>query len=127
MVRWISRRIGNDSAHVGLRTGDAGAPVGPRAAFVGAVAVGFGAWGVFQATLSPDLVMPLVATVFFVLAAVLGPLAWLRRGMSPLNVTYSDVVGALTLIGVFAAAAIEPEQMMRLIEGGAGMNSKLER
>ncbi|WP_444841728.1 hypothetical protein [Bradyrhizobium sp.] len=86
---------------------------------------GFAAWGIFQATLPADLVMPLVATAFFVLAAVLGPLAWLRREMSPLNVTYTDVVGALTLIGVFAAAAIEPEQMLRLIEGG--MNPKLER
>jgi hypothetical protein len=94
--------------------------------FVGAVVVGFAAWGIFQATLSADLVMPLVATVFFALAAVLGPLAWLCRGMNPLNVTYTDVVGALTLIGVFAAAAIEPEQMVRLIESGA-VDPKLER
>jgi hypothetical protein len=124
MARRISRRIENGLASFGPRSHHAGAPLGPRAVFVGAVVVGFGAWGVFQATLSPDLVMPLVATVFFVLAAVLGPLAWLRRGMSPLNVTYTDVVGALTLIGVFAAAAIEPEQMVRLIEGG--MNPELE-
>ena len=69
--------------------------------------------------------MPLVATVFFLLAAVLVPLAWLRRGMNPLNVTYADVAGALTLIGVFAAAAIEPEQMVRLIEStGAGIQSR---
>ena len=87
--------------------------------------MGFAAWGVFQATVSPDLVMPLVATVFFVLAAVLVPLAWLSRGMSPRNVTYTDVAGALTLIGVFAAAAIEPEQMVRLIESGGGWNPKI--
>lgn len=126
MARRISRRIGNGSDPLGLRAGQAGAAVGPRAVFAGAVAVGFGAWGFFQATLSPDLVMPLVATVFFLLAAVLGPLAWLRRGMNPLNVTYTDVVGALTLIGVAAAAAIEPEQMMRLFDDG-NLNPKLER
>ncbi|MGQ0685641.1 MAG: hypothetical protein ACT4OC_25030 [Bradyrhizobium sp.] len=125
MARRISRRIGNGSAPFGLRSGHAGVPRGPTAVFAGAVVAGFAAWGIFQATLPADLVMPLVATAFFVLAAVLGPLAWLRREMSPLNVTYTDVVGALTLIGVFAAAAIEPEQMLRLIEGG--MNPKLER
>ena len=127
MARWLSRRIGNELASFGLRSDQAGAPLGPRAVFIGAVVVGFAAWGIFQATLTPDLVMPLVATVFFVLAVVVGPLAWLRRGMSPLNVTYTDVVGALTLIGVFAAAAIEPEQMIWLLEGGGNLNPKLER
>lgn len=127
MARKLTRRIGNGSALFGLRSDQAGAPLGPRAVFIGAVVAGFAAWGVFQATLNPDLVMPLVATVFFVLAVVVGPLAWLRRGMSPLNVTYTDVVGALTLIGVFAAAAIEPEQMVRLLEGGGNLNPKQER
>lgn len=127
MARKLSRRIGNGSASFGSRSDQAGAPLGPRAVFVGAVVTGFAAWGVFQATVSPDLVMPLVATVFFLLAAVLVPLAWLRRGMNPLNVTYADVAGALTLIGVFAAAAIEPEQMVRLIESTGGWNPKSER
>jgi hypothetical protein len=126
MARKLSRRSDNGSAFFGWRSDQADA-VGPRAVFAGAVVAGFAAWGFFQATLAPDLVMPLVATVFFVLAAVLGPLAWLRRSMNPLNVTYTDVVGALTLIGVFAAAAIEPEQMVRLIESGGGWNPKSER
>lgn len=125
MARRISRRIG--LASFGSRSDHAGAPWGPRAVFVGTVVVGFAAWGIIQATATPDLVMPLVATLFFVLAVVVGPLAWLRRGMSPLDVTYTDVVGALTLVGVFAAAAIEPEQMVRLIEGGGNLNPKLER
>jgi hypothetical protein len=125
MARKLFRRNGNGSVSFGLRSDQAGAPLGPSAVFIGAVIVGFAAWGVFQATLTPDLVMPLVATVFFVLAVVVGPLAWFCRGISPLDVTYTDVVGALTLIGVFAAAAIEPEQMVRLIEGSG--NPKPER
>jgi hypothetical protein len=82
--------------------------------FAGAVAAGFAVWVVSKATLSPDLVMPLVATAFFVLAATVALLAWRHRGMDPHRVTYRDVAGALTLIGVFAAAAIEPQQMVRL-------------
>ena len=35
--------------------------------------------------------------------------------MNPANVTYADVAGALTLIGLFAAATIEPEQLVRLV------------
>ena len=127
MARKLSRRSENGSTSFGSRSDQAGAALGPRAVFAGAVVAGFAAWGFFHATLAPDLVMPLVATVFFVLAAVLVPLAWFRRGMNPLNVTYADVAGALTLIGVFAAAAIEPEQMVRLIESGGGWNPKSER
>ena len=38
--------------------------------------------------------------------------------MDPDNVTYADVAGALTLIGLCAAATIDPEQMVRLVESG---------
>jgi hypothetical protein len=38
------------------------------------------------------------------------------------QVTYADVAGALTLIGLCAAATIDPDQMVRLVEGGRAEN-----
>ena len=60
--------------------------------------------------------MPLVSTLLLVLAASFGATAWWRGWMDPDGVTYRDVAGALTLIGLCAAATIEPEQMMRIVQ-----------
>jgi hypothetical protein len=100
---------------VGRRSAETGRRPSAELVFAGAVFLGFAVWGISSATFSADLVMPLVATTFFALAAALGLVAWRYRGMDPNRVTYADVAGALTLIGVFAAAAIEPEQMIRLV------------
>lgn len=60
--------------------------------------------------------MPLVATAFIALAALSGLIAWRTPIGGRQELTYTDVAGALMLIGAFAAAAIEPEQMVRLVE-----------
>jgi hypothetical protein len=99
------------------RPGQIGKRPAAELVFAGALIVGFAVWGASTAMLSADLVMPLVATTFLLLATVLGLAAWHFRGMNPNRVTYTDVAGALTLIGVFAAAAIEPQQMVRLVTG----------
>ncbi len=118
MARKASDRGKDQGAPLGRRshaTRD-GSVAGPQLAFAGAVLLGFAVCGASKAMLPSDLVMPLVASAFLVIAAALGLVAWRHRGMDPRQVTYTDVVGALTLIGVFAAAAIEPEQMVRLVE-----------
>jgi hypothetical protein len=62
-------------------------------------------------------VMPIVASLFFAFAAVFGLVAFLQSSRIDLTrVTYADVAGALTLIGICAAATIDPEQMVRLVE-----------
>ena len=43
--------------------------------------------------------------------------AWRRPRRRGPRLTYWDVAGALTLIGICVAAAIEPEQMVRLVAG----------
>jgi tryptophan-rich sensory protein len=72
------------------------------------------AWGASRALLSPDAAVPVVSTVLLLLAAVCGVIAWRHGRMNPRNVTYTDVAGALTLIGLCAAATIDPDQMIRL-------------
>jgi hypothetical protein len=89
---------------------------GPQAGFFGATVTGFAVWAVSFALLPAEMVMPVVATLFLVLAAVLAGVAWFNRGMDPAQVTYADAAGALTLIGFFAAATIDPDQLVRLVE-----------
>ena len=90
---------------------------GPELAFAGATLAGFAAWAASSVTLPPGLIMPAVATVFLAFAAALAMVAW-RREVDPDQVTYADVAGALTLIGICAAATIDPDQLVRLVEGG---------
>jgi hypothetical protein len=66
--------------------------------------------------------MPVVATVFLAFAVAFGALAWWRGRMDESGITYRDVAGALTLIGICAAATIDSEQMIRI----AQLNSSVE-
>ena len=89
---------------------------GPRAGFLAATVVGFGALGLARAFLSADAVMPVAATAFLILAVMMAAIAWANRGADAAQVTYMDVAGALTLVGFFAAMTIDPDQLMRLVE-----------
>jgi hypothetical protein len=73
-------------------------------------------------TLPPDLIMPVVATLFLGFAAVLAMFAGRDHEVGSGQVTYADVAGALTLIGLCAAATIDPDQMVRLVESGRREN-----
>lgn len=87
----------------------------PRLGFAIAIlACGLG-WAVAARVLPPDAVIPTVSTLMLGFAALFGVIAWRREPKDSSNVTYADVAGALTLIGLFAAATIEPEQLVRLV------------
>jgi|GEM_PF-5262541 len=92
------------------------AAVGPEVGFFGVLLIALAAAAVSRATLPPDLLMPMLATLFLLFAAAFGAIAWRHRRMDPGGVTYRDVAGALTLIGLCVAAAIEPDQMVRLMQ-----------
>lgn len=89
---------------------------GPEAGFLAATLACLAAWGISQAVLPSDMAMPIVAIFFLALACVLGLVASHHRGMDPAVVTYADAAGALALIGLFAAATIDPDQLVRLVE-----------
>jgi len=66
--------------------------------------------------LSPDLALPLTSTLLFVLAALIALVGWNRGPASDRNsITYRDVAGALTLIGIFAATLMDQDQMARIV------------
>jgi hypothetical protein len=96
------------------------AGIGPQLVFAGAIGAGLAAWAVSQAMLPLDAVMPVVSTLLLVLAGAIAVIARLHGWMDPNNVTYHDVAGALTLIGLGAAATIDADQMMRLMQMQSG-------
>ncbi len=89
---------------------------GPPAILAGAIAVGAATWFYVSRNHAPEMLLPAVATLFFTLAALLAAIAWNRATMqSP--VSYRDVTGVLVLLGICAAAAVEPEHMTQLLQG----------
>ena len=92
--------------------------IGPQLGFAAATFSAFAAWSGLLVTTSRDLVMPVLATLFLLFAVTFAVTAWLRRGREdPTRVTYADVAGALTLIGLFAASTIDPEHFVRTVFG----------
>lgn len=91
--------------------------IGPQLGFAAATLSGFTAWSGLVVT-SRDLAMPVLASLFLMFAATFAITAWRRRGFEdPTRVTYADVAGALTLIGLFAASTIDPENLVRTVIG----------
>ena len=92
----------------------------PQLGFAAATVAVFAAYAGLIGTASHHVVMPVVATMFLAFAAVFAVVAWRRRAEDPTTVTHADVAGALTLIGLFAAATIDPDQLVRIVaETGA--------
>jgi hypothetical protein len=85
---------------------------GPQIVFVGALAAAVATAAVLDQSLS----LPAVSTLLFVLAAAVALIAWRRPRRGP-RLSYWDVAGVLTFIGICVAAAIEPDQMVRLVAG----------
>jgi peptidoglycan/LPS O-acetylase OafA/YrhL len=90
---------------------------GPAAILAGAAAIGAAAWLYLARVLPADALLPAICALLFVLAAVAAVVAWTRPQSGAGPFTYWDVAGVLMLISVCAAAAVEPDQMVRLVEG----------
>ena len=99
---------------------------GPQALFFTALLIALGAWIFAERTFSQDAIMPIVATLLFLLAAGTA-IVWRRETGASDRVTYWDVAGALTFIGIGAAALIDPEQMLRLIASAPEETEALSR
>ena len=91
---------------------------GPEVTFTAAVVTAFAALAACAAMFPADIVLPAVSTLLFVMACLVALVAW-RSGHTRerSHVTYWDVAGALTLLGICVASQIDPDQMVRLVEG----------
>jgi hypothetical protein len=99
------------------QAGDTTDGYGPQFAFAAATLTGFTVWTGCVMTLPHGFAAPIVTTVFLALAVVFALVAWRCRKDDPTNVTYTDVAGALTLIGLCLSATIEPDPLLRLVQG----------
>ena len=91
----------------------------PRTLFRGGaiVAATVAVLAALHGLLPREIVLPVIATGCFVLAAVAAVAAKLRAHAPHNGITLWDVAGALTFIGIFASALIAPEQLVQIIEG----------
>ena len=90
--------------------------VGPQLVLTGALAAVLTAGAVFQHTMSNDALLPGLSFAFFIVAATVAMIAW-QHPLPARQFSYWDAAGALTVIGIVIAAAVEPEQMVRLVAG----------
>jgi hypothetical protein len=91
--------------------------IGPWFAFGTAIAAATVVWAGLIGSIPTALMTPVAVTLLFAFAAGLALLARARSAHDPGQITYTDVAGALTLIGLCAAAMIDPEQLSRAVAG----------
>ena len=106
--------ITNPLGRIRTRSGEPAA--GPQLVLAGALAAVLTAGAMFRHTMTDDAVLPAFSLAFFILAAAVAMIAW-RRPAPARRFSYWDAAGVLTAIGIVIAAAVEPEQMVRLVAG----------
>ena len=91
--------------------------IGPPTLLAAAVLAVFGTVAMAPATLSNGSVGAVIAILLFLTASAAALVAWLGgRRLRGRGLTYWDVAGALTFIGICVAATVEPNEMVALIE-----------
>lgn len=107
--------ISNPMLDLNIRTPPtATSQLGPPLALAAGLAAAVAALALFSQRLHGDLVPAALSGMFFVLAAVIAALTWRRPRKTP-RLSYWDVAGVFTLIGVCIAATVEPEQMINIV------------
>ena len=99
-----------------MRTRSSEPAIGPQLVLTGALAAVLAVGATFRHTMSDDAVLPAFSFAFFILSAAVALIAW-QRPLPPRQFSYWDAAGILTVIGIVIAAAVEPEQMVRLVAG----------
>jgi hypothetical protein len=106
--------------HPAKRFAQRAAPLarGPEIAFAATLVIACAAMAAGTQVLPSDFVLPVVSTLFFILACLVTLVGSCgARAAEQDQLTYWDVAGALTLFGICVASQVEPDQMVRLIEG----------
>ena len=100
----------------GVPTQSATPSISPLLVLTGALAAALAVAAVFRPSLSDDALLPSMSVLFFALSAGVALIAWLRP-VPTRHFSFWDVAGILTLVGIGAAAMVEPDQMVRLVAG----------
>ena len=67
-------------------------------------------------TFPKDLALAAISSTFFAFAAFVALIAWRLDQADNKALSYWDVAGALTLIGICAATLMDSDQLVRLVE-----------
>jgi hypothetical protein len=90
---------------------------GPDLAFASALFAAFGAWAFGTYLLPAEFVLPFVVILLFVLACFAAMVALRRPARTEASrLSYWDVAGAITFVGICIAALVDPEHLVRLVE-----------
>jgi hypothetical protein len=90
---------------------------GPALTFGATVLLALCGLIVATAALPRDFALAATSSLFFVFAALVALVAWgIRDNGNQKFLSYWDVAGALTLIGICAATLMDSDQLVRLIE-----------
>jgi hypothetical protein len=106
LVRDLSRRAGWTAG------------IGPQAALTTSGLVAILVFALLRPVMSTDVLIPFIATLFFLMACVALHFALREVSVRSARLTYWDVSGLLTFAGICVAALIEPESLVRLIATG---------
>jgi hypothetical protein len=107
LVRDLSRRAGWTAG------------IGPHTALTTSGLVAILAFAVLRPVMSTDVLIPFIATLFFLMACIALHFALREQSDArPARLTYWDVSGLLTFAGICAAALIEPDALVRLVAAG---------
>jgi hypothetical protein len=91
--------------------------LGPQVALVASFLFTVALLIVLPRQLSPVAVLPVLTVALFLMACGAALLALIDRARKR-RLTYWDVTGLLTFAGICLAAAVEPEQLVSLVETG---------
>jgi hypothetical protein len=90
---------------------------GPEIMFASAVLASFAVLAFATAAFPGHFALPVTSTLLLASAGLAALIAWLReRGPGTGRVTYWDVAGALTLIGISAGTLVDPDHLLRIVE-----------
>src|SRR5262245_5516043 len=90
----------------------------PKATGAAAILIAAVAFVACALMLPRDVVLPATSTLLFILAAVVALVAAREDpAADETELTHYDIAGILTFIGICAASQIDPDQLVRLVEG----------
>ena len=89
---------------------------GPTLTAMAVSLAGASALGTMAFTLPPPLVLPAIGVLATLAATAIALIAWTTARRMAATITYWDVAGALTLIGIVATLLSEPELVLPFFE-----------
>jgi len=93
---------------------------GPQVLALLILAGGAGAFGLLVLSVPPPLVLPAASLLLLAAAVMAATIAWRLPAPHRSQLTYWDVAGAATFIGIAAALLSEPDQVLPLFETAPG-------